>query len=512
MKAIHFMFVFLCLITGIGMSHGQCRAHEPEQVLVMGAQRDFMLAAEGKLLVFESLVNLDASGNPQPGLAESWEISEDGMTLTFFLRPGVTFHDGTLFNAKCAKFALERTMAEEYWAKYIDGIEILDEHTLQMHFNTYFNTFLLHLARGWNSQNFVSPEAVDPPWDPAGAIVRYMGTGPFKLVEYEKERGATLIRNENYWGETPKLSKILWKYTPDPYAQILALKAGELDIIGAPEHHSSVPFMKLQELASDPDLTVSIQSYGRYQVLEFNCQSPPFDEEKVRKAMNFAIDRETMVRSLFGDITDPSYLITDPKFPWGPSNIREGYGYDPARARSLLREAGWVEKDENGILRRNGKPFEIELLVPTGEANGDMVSLIVQSQLKKVGVDLKIKTLINGWEKRLSGEYDLFLHHSGCLPSIPGGIGIGGKYHSKGWPYAFHSRKLDALIESAFTTMDESLMRQKCNEIWSLLHDKNPCIPLYDIVKAVVMNKRVKNFRHGNTMFRMDLNEVEIVE
>ncbi|NJL59538.1 MAG: hypothetical protein HC887_07750 [Desulfobacteraceae bacterium] len=142
-----------------------------------------------------------------------------------------------------------------------------------------------------------------------------------------------------------------------------------------------------------------------------------------------------------------------------------------------------------------------------------MIALVVQSQLKNMGINLNIKTLPNGWDKRLTGEYHLFLHHSGCLPSIPGGISIGDKYHSKGgWPYSYHSEKLDALIESAFTTLDKTRMRQQCDEIWEVLHDANPCIPLYDIAKAVVMNKKVQGFRHGPTMFHMDITDLVISE
>jgi peptide/nickel transport system substrate-binding protein len=482
-----------------------------KQVLVMGAQKDFKAAAEGKLLVFDTFVSLDETGNLLPRLATSWTISPNGKEWVLSLRQGVKYHDGTSFNAKAAKFSIEKAMDGEVWAKYVDDIKIVDTHTLKVIFNRYYYSFLRDMASGWRSENFVCPTAVDPPWDPKGKIVRYIGAGPFKLSDYKKEQIATLVRNDDYWGKKPKLAKILWKYTPDPYAQILALKAGELDIIGAPEHHSSVPFIKLAELEADPDFVVSTHSYGRFQVLEFNCHRPPFDSVTVRKAFNYAIDRLKMVRSLFGNITDPSYLITDPKFKWGPSNITAGYKYDYKQAKNLLAEAGWVDTDGNGILDKEGNDFEIELLVPTGEANADMVALVVQSQFKDMGIRLNIKTLANAWDKRKTGEYDLFLHHSGCLPSIPGGIGIGGKYHSKGWPYAFHSNKLDSMIESAFTCTDEIRLRAKCDEIWTLLHDANPCIPLYDITKAVIMSKRVQGFKHGPTMFDMDVSDVVMI-
>ncbi|BBO89605.1 ABC transporter substrate-binding protein [Desulfosarcina ovata] len=499
-------YAVLMVILNWGVCHG-----DDTQTLVMGAQKDFMAVYEGKHLIFESLASPDAVGHIQPQLAESWTISPDAKTWTFVMRKGVRYHDGAAFNAASAKFNLQRAMVDAYWAKYVDDITVLDEFILKVSLNTCFPTFLLDMAGVAQPESFISPTAVDPSGDPAGRIVQYAGTGPFKLADYRKDRDATLIRNPDYWGKPALLDRIVWTYTPEPYAQIMALKAGELDIIGVPEHHSSVPFMKLGELSSNPELVVTTQSYGRYQVLEFNCRKAPFDDQRARKALNCAIDRETMVRSLFGDITDPCGLITDPKFVWGPSNINVGYRYDPETAEHLLQEAGWVDNDGDGILDKDGRPFDINLLVTTGEANGDMIALVVQSQLKKMGIRMRIETSMDGTGKQMSGTYDLFLHHSGCLPSIPGGIGIGGKYYSAGgWPYAFHSKALDELIEAAFTTTAPVKQRRKCDDIWRLLHDANPCIPLYDVTKAVVMNKKVKGFRHGPTMFDMDLTGVFI--
>ncbi len=481
------------------------------QVLVMGAQKDFKVAAEGKLLVFDPLVCLDEQGNPIPALAESWNSSSDGKEWEIHLRQGVSYHDGTAFTARTAKFSIERAMLNAAWSKYVDEVRIQDPYTLKVFFNTYYESFLRDMTSGWVAENLVSPIAVDPQWDPKGKILNYAGTGPFRLDSYKKDQEAVLVRNDEYWDAKPKLEKIIWKYTPDPYAQILALKAGELDIIGASEHHSSIPFVKLAELKAESGMTVSTHSYGRIQVLEFNCQKSPFDDARVREALNYAIDRETMIHSLFGDITGPAYRITDQKFIWGPSNIEPAYRFDKNRARDLLAEAGWTDTDGNGILDREGKEFRIELVVPTGEANADMVALVVQAQLREIGIILNITTLTNAENQQRQGKYDLFLHHSGCLPTIPGGVGVGGKYHSAGdWPFAYHSDELDQLIEAAFTSMDPLQRRGRIDEIWLLLEKVHPCIPLYDITKAVIMNSGVTGYRHGTTMFDMDLTDVAI--
>ncbi|MBE0524912.1 MAG: hypothetical protein IBX40_11345 [Methanosarcinales archaeon] len=485
-----------------------------DQVLTVGAQKDFKVAYEGRSLVFETLMGVDKYGNPVPKLVESWDISEDGKIYTFHLRKGVVFHDGTPFDAKDAKFSLDMYMKTASFRNYVDKMEIVDDHTLLVTFNKYYDTFLLDIAS--DSSNVVSPLAVEPEWDPDGKIVEYIGTGPFKLVDYKKDQEAVLVRNDDYWGKKPELEKVIWKTVPDPYTQIIALKAGELDIIGVGEHHSSIPYIELAKLEEDPNIGVMIQSFGRYQVIEFNCKKAPFDDKRVRSAFNYGIDRELIVRTLFANATEPAYVITAPWFKWGPGNIKEGYTYNPERAKQLLAEAGWEDTDGDGILDKNGKPFVAELIVPVGEANADVVSVFLQSELKKLGVKMDILTLESGaaGDKKSAGEYDMYVHHSGCLPSIPGGVSPGGKYYSKNtnwaWEYAYHSNELDELIETAFSTPDDVRQREALDQAWLLLHDQAPCIPLYDIVKPVAFRNKVHGFTFPATMFETNLQDIEI--
>ena len=484
-----------------------------EQVLTQASYRDFKRAQEGRLLVVETLVSVDESGNPSSKLVESWDVSPDGKTYTFHLRKGVKFHDGTPFNAEAAKFCIEWSGGRKpAYRKFIDRMEIIDDYTLRVHLNSYYYPFLLDLASGWNSF-VVSPNAVEPAWDPNGKLVEYIGTGPFKLVDYKKDQEAVLVRNDDYWGKKPKLEKVIWKTVPDPYTQVLALKAGELDLIGAAEHHSCLPYIEIAELQKDPNLEVMLHSYGRYQVIRFNCEKEPFNDVRVRKAFNYALDKELMVHTLFADIPKPAYRITDPKFKWGPSNIDEKYyQYDPDKAKQLLAEASWADTDGDGVLDRDGKPFTCELIVPAGEANADVVAPFMQSELKKLGIPMNIITLESGaaGKRQKEGEYGLYVHHSGCLPSVAGYIEIGGRYHAGGWPHGYQNDTLDKLIEKAWTTPDEAEWRELCDQIWEILHEEAPCIPLYDITKPVVFRKNVHGFKFGPTMFEMDLSDMEV--
>jgi peptide/nickel transport system substrate-binding protein len=515
-KGIVFVLVGLLLMALIGCN-AQTGGEEPaategEKVLTLGGVKDYKRAVEGRNLVFECLVGVDHKGNPVPKLAVSWDVSRDGKTYVFHLREGVKFHDGTSFDAEAARFALERAASKRPFGRYIDGIEVLDEHTLKVHLKEYYAPFLLDLASGWGAP-VVPPQAVEPAGSIEGEVAHYIGTGPFKLVDYKKDEEAVLVRNDDYWGEKPKVDKVIWKTIPDPHAQIIALKAGELDMIGITEHHSSVPYVAVPGL-KEAGVNVEVQSYGRYQVLEFNCQREPFSEQKVRMAFNYAIDREKMVRELFDGLAEPAYTITAPWFKYGPSNVNRKFGYDPEKAKQLLAEAGWQDTDGDGLLDKDGRPFTCELLIPAGEANADAVAIFVQSELKKIGVDMKLLILESGAasDRRKKGEYDMFVHHSFCLPSIPGGIAIGQKYHSqsKSWPAAYHSEELDQLIEKAWTTPDESERQKLCDQIWNILHEQAPCIPLYDIVKVVAYRDNVSGFQPAPTMFEMELQNIEV--
>lgn len=513
-----FGILAICLVLSSSMMLGcveqgtQKPATQVEQVLTLGSYYDFKASIEGRTILFETLTGVDEQGNPVPKLAESWEISPDGKTYTFHLRKGVKFHDGTPFNASVAKFSLEWSGKKVTFGKYIDRMDIVDDRTLRVYLKEYYRPFLLDLASE-SSGKIISPNAVEPAWDVNGKLVNYIGTGPFKLVDYKKDQEAVLVRNDDYWGKKSKLEKVIWKTVPDPYTQVLALKAGELDMIGAAEHHSSLPYIEIAKLREDPNLVVMLHSYGRYQLIRFNSKKEPFNDVRVRKALNYGLDRESMVQKLFSGIPKPAYRITDPRFKWGPANIDEKYyQYNPDKAKRLLAEAGWVDTDGDGLLNKDGKPFTCELIVPRGEANADVVAPFMQSELKKLGISMNIIMLESGAAGKLrdEGKYDMYVAHSGNLPSVAGNIQIGGQYHAGGWSHGYQNDTLYKLIEKAWTTPDEAEWRALCDQIWEILHEEAPGIPLYDITKPVVFRKNVHGFKFGPTMFEMDLSDVEV--
>ena len=488
------------------------RSDQP-QVLTTTSTRDFAAAPEGRGLVFETLLGNDGQGNTVARLAESWEVSADQKTYTFTLRDGVLFHDGTPLTADVAKFGIEFNAQTAGFGTVLDRVEVVDPRTLRIHLTSPYWNLLGDLGVELSGK-IIGPSATRPPGDLKGVLDSYIGTGPWKLESYVKDGEAVLTANEAYWGGAPKLDKVIWKTVPDSYTQVLALRAGELDLAGASEHHSALPYSEVAKFTRDPDFVVEFHSYGRYQVLDFNTLRAPTDNVLVRRAFNHAVNREAMAVTLFEGLTKPAVLLSPPvpAWEWGPQPSVKGFGYDPDLAKSLLDQAGWKLK-EGSTFRSNGTTnLTVELLVPYGEANSDVVSLFVQSELRKVGVEVQVTTLESGAasKRRNEGGYHMFVHHT-CSIATTGCLSPKGKYTSKyGQLGVYSSPELDANMIQAFAGADDADRRAGFDKVWTVLHDQAVSIPLYDIVKPVVFRKGVEGWTFGPTIFDMELQNMTV--
>lgn len=511
------LVMMMALLTGCGASAKKTDKVEPSasasddpKILRIAAAFDFKKAMEAKSIVFDTLVKSDMDGNFSPWLAESYDVSDDGLTYTFHLKKGVKFHDGSDFNSDTAKLSIEYAVSHTAaLKKSVKSVDVIDDNTVEIVMGTYIATLLNTLSS--TSSPVICASDLDPAGDPTGELAGFIGTGAFYFDEstYEKSVKAELLRYNDYWAGAAKLDGIEWLVVTDPTAMVVALESDEVDVIGIAEHHSSVPYVQIAELKSK-GYTVETDETGRYQVLDYNCSKAPFDDVNVRTAFSLAVDRELMVDTLFEGITHAANVITSPSFVLGPKDLdKDYYKYDFDRATKLLEDAGWIDSDGDGIREKNGTKLEIKMLVPTGEANADSVCVYVQSELLKIGAKVEMLTLDSGAASDMKkvGNYNLYLHHSGNMPSIPGGIGNDGKYHSDGsdTQSIFHSKELDAMMDEAFTNPNEDSRSTQIDEIWTFLHKQAPCMPLYSILKLSAFNPRVSGYVVGSNMFDMSM-------
>ena len=322
--------------------------------------------------VFEGLTRFMGDGSVVPGLAESWEISDDGLTYTFKLRDGVTFHDGTTMDAEDVKFSLDRINAEDsanaQKALYaaISEVNVIDALTVEVKLSEPNGNMLFNLA--WGDAVIVAPESIE------NIKQTPIGTGAFKFDSWTQGDKVELSKNPDYWGTPAKLDKATFKFISDPTAAFAAMMAEDVDVFSnfpAPEN--------LPQFEADPRFQVLIGSTEGETILSINNKMAPFDNVKVREAVAHAIDRQAIIDgAMFGYGTpigthfaphNPAYVDLT-----GLSN------FDPEKARTLLAEAGFPD----------GFETTLDLPPPSYARRGGE---IIASQLAAVGIKAEIRNV-----------------------------------------------------------------------------------------------------------------------
>ena len=319
---------------------------------------------------------------PGPGLAEKWSIGEDKLTWTLNLRKGVKFHDGTDFNADAVVFNLDRIIKKDF--EFFDqnlftairnstieiaGYRAADPNTVEIK-TTVPQSFM---PTNFAYITIASPTAIKK-WGNKDYQDHPAGTGPFKVDRYVDGQVMELVPNREYWGSKAKLDRIILKPMPDPATRLAALQAGQI-------HWAEVPPPDAKKQLEAEGYTIILKQYPHAIIFPLNLQEKPFNDPKVRQALQYAIDRDGMCKSLLGGLCTPSSQLMYKGHPWYNEEVGDAYKYDPAKAKQMLAEAGYP----------NG--FKITFPYTTGGSGnmwpGPMMELL-QRNFKDVGVDLTI--------------------------------------------------------------------------------------------------------------------------
>ena len=470
--------------------------------------------------VYDPLVWLTTDGTFVPGLAEEWEISEDGLTYTFHLRDDVTFHDGTPFNAAAVRFSLDRIADPETQSRKAAGMlgpydrtEIVDDRTVRVHFNEPYAPFLTSLSTVYLAM--VSPEAVVE-WGDEYQF-HQVGTGPFIFDEYIPKDHLTLVRNPDYdWAPSfferqgpPELEEVTFRFYSDPATRALALESGEADVMGEIPPQDAV---RLDDSDDYSLMPVSIPG----QPLQFfiNTQRAPLNDRQVRQALIYAIDRPAIVKTVFREYSPPAYgPLTRPTFAYD-SDVEGMYASDVDQAAALLDEAGWTDSDGDGIRDRDGEPLTLEMIL-MGWGYIPEVGQMMQDQFKKVGVGMETRelTFSNAIGEVAEGNYDLipFLFSSSdpdIIRTTFHSSNVGGGFN---WS-KFSDSQLDTWLEAGKQEMDEAARREIYARIQQYIMDQSIIIPVRDYVNLNAASGDVQNLRYDRQGWFPWLYEVTIAE
>ncbi len=282
--------------------------------------------------LFQGLTRIDRSGNVQPDLARSWNVSPDGLVYTFVLEPGVRFHDGKAFDCGVVKFSYDRarapgsTNAQKGLFEPIASVQCPDPGEAIVTLAHPTSNFLFSMA--WGDAVMVHPDSA------AGNAAHPVGTGPFRFARWLHGDRVELERNPNYWGTAAPLAAVTFRFVSDPAAATAAMLAGDIDAFAnfpAPE--------TLDQFSHDPRFAVHVGTTEGKTIIALNEAHHPFEDVRVRRALVYAIDRHAFVdgvESGLGAVIGSHYVPTDP----GYVDLTGQYPYNPAEAKRLLAAAG----------------------------------------------------------------------------------------------------------------------------------------------------------------------------
>ncbi|MFK5925654.1 MAG: peptide-binding protein [Desulfuromusa sp.] len=342
-------------------------------------------------LIYNGLVRYDKNLQIEGELAESWDISDDNLTITFHLRKYVTWHDGVPFTAADVKFNYQlyidpktpTAYAESF--KQVTGVETPDPYTFVVHYDRPYAPALISWAMAIHPKHLLDGEDITK-----SKLARNpVGTGPYRFAEWVGGEKIVLESNPDYFEGQPYIKRVVYRIIPDISTQFLELQTGSLD------------FMGLSPLQFDrqTDTPAFRRLYNKYRYLNFgytylgyNLNRPIFQDKRVRQALSYAINKQELID---GVLLGYGTVATGPYKPdtWVYNSDVPTYLYNPDKARQLLAEAGWKDTDGNGILDKDGKELAFTIVTNQGNDLRSKTGEIIQRRFKEIGVEVKLRII-----------------------------------------------------------------------------------------------------------------------
>ena len=512
------LLAMLALLPGCGDSGREKSARDagPRQVVVAVYRDGAMDALDAATyngphflfkMIYDGLVEDGGKGAILPQLATGWSVSDDGGTYTFALRKGVTFSDGTPFNAEAAVFNLKRWANQGKYAAVtasrMKSFRAVDEHTLEVVYTDAAYPILTELTYP-RPVRFLSPASIMPKdGDALGAFSKPVGTGPWMLESYAKGKEFTLVPNPHYWGEKPKLDRIVFKVAPDGQARVLALQSGEVDILGG-DLMAKIPMSSFLELQKSGKFTTVTAGTLCSHFIAFNQSVPAFQDRAVRLAMNYAINKKSIAEELFDNIGLEATGMYQKGVPYATQANNYTFGNDKDKARALLREAGYADADNDGVLEKDGQRLEFSFLLTAEEfPEWKMLAEFVQAEFAAVGIKVNLNILDrNGYAQATltTKNFDLALMRTASDSWMPHGsmLELFAPPDGAGQGKAWHDAALYAMIAQTLKTMDEAGRQKGYDAIMTFISEQAVTIPVYHPVTAFAVNgNNVGNFTPG---------------
>lgn len=453
--------------------------------------------------LYDRLLDYDQNAEIVPVLARDYEMSKDHRRIRVTLRDSLRWHDGEPITAEDIRFTVETILDplvpavnKKGWFSALDRLEVIDSLTVEFVWKEPLVTSIHALT-----EIAPIPEHVYAVGDfnKHTANRAPVGSGPFKFEEWRTGQMISIVRNDDYYGRKPYVDRVIFKVIPEGSSALTALRTGELDEMRVTQD-------QWQMLTRDLDFArrFDMRSFyvPQYNYFTWNCRSVWFEDKRVRRAMTMLFDRETLNKELYSGnariVTGPFYVSS-----WAYDASVEPVPFDPEGAKKLLDEAGWTDRDNDGVREKDGTKFEFDFYVIGGSDTARRFSELLQEQCRKAGVIVQVRQLEGAvfHERIKKGEYngavlawrlendpDVYdTFHSAQVPPL-------------GLNHAFYSNaRVDSLLELGRLEFDKEKRKEIYHEVHRLIHEDQP----YTFVNSVP-EKRPFNRRIGNILISPD--------
>lgn len=431
--------------------------------------------------VFEGLVKADEKNEIHPALAESWEVSEDGLSWSFQLRQGVTFHDGEPFTAKDVKATLERYLTNEgstraYLYNNIKSVEPQGDNVVVIHTNTVQANLLNVLAYGGGA--IMSAKSLERSNEEIAASP--VGTGPFKIKEVKAGEYVVVDGFDGYWGQRPDLTEIKFLTVTEAATRVNMLETGEVDFI------TGVTKEDIARFEGSDKFTVQYADSNRVAHIGINMTKTPFENKLVRQAMNYAVDRQAIVEGVLGGMGTAAKSVLA-ETTYGFSDKGDIYTYDPEKAKELLKEAGYPDGFEATVVTCDGRYFKDKATV-----------MAAVSQLEKVGIRLKVEVydwasyldlVKTAWDDNNTVELYFFGWESGTGEAsyLFNSLFTQKNWAPVGWNTMFYQNdEFEKLNDLSYSCTDNDQRMKYYEQMQEIVMEDAPWIPLFVFQQAAV--------------------------
>ncbi|PIU86070.1 MAG: peptide-binding protein [Deltaproteobacteria bacterium CG06_land_8_20_14_3_00_44_19] len=450
-------------------------------------------------LIFNGLVKYDKDLNLVGDLAESWDISEDGLAITFHLRKGVRWHDGAPFTANDVMFGYKTIINPNtrtaYAGDYLEvkDASVLDKYTFRVSYSKPFapalgswgNLVVLpeHLLKG---KNINTSDLSRHP----------IGTGPYKFKSWKTGEKIELVSNHDYFEGRPYIDGYVYRIIPDPATTFLELKAGGIDRMGLTplQYERQTDTHKINEDFNKHKYLAFVYTY-----LAYNLTNPKFKDKRVRQAISYAIDKTEIINGILlglGEIATGPYKSGT----WQYNPNVKGYQYNPEKAKRLLAEAGWKDSNSDGALDKDGVPFEFTIITNQGNAQRAQCAEIIQRRLMMVGIKVKIRIIewaafVNDFIDKRNFEAVILGWTTGPEPDIYD-IWHSSKTRPKELNFiSYKNREVDELLLKGRHTFNREERKRSYFRIQEILAEDQPYTFLYIPYALPIIHKRFKGIK-----------------